>query len=425
MNETGDAEANKAPTPVRVPLPRNVKVLGGASLLNDVASEMIFPLLPVFLLSVLGGNRFYLGLIEGVADSLSSLLKLWSGGRSDRAGRRKGFVLFGYSLAAVARPLIGLTVAPWQLLLIRVGDRLGKGVRTAPRDAVIADSSPPQMRGRAFGFHRAMDHLGAAIGPLVAAGFLWLWPGELRTLFLITVVPGLLVLALLYFGLREPPASASQPPATRLTWTLQPFDGAFRRYLAALVVFTLGNSSDAFLLVRANELGVPAGWLPALWCAFHVVKSTSNFLLGPAVDRFGARRFIFLGWFVYAAVYLAFGLATAAWQAWALFLCYAMFYGFTEPAEKTLVANLAGSERKGLAYGWYNLAVGVTTAPSSLIFGALYQSLGPLAAFGWGAGLALVAGLLLVTVRDPSRPFQPHIAPKQPSTPLPDSSDPS
>ena len=201
-------------------LPRNVKVLGAASLLNDVSSEMMFPLLPTFLITVLGGNRFHLGVIEGLADSAASVLKLWSGGRSDRAGRRKGYVVFGYSLAAVTRPLIGVIVAPWQLFAIRIGDRIGKGVRTSPRDALIADSTNPSMRGRAFGFHRAMDHLGAAIGPVLAAGFLWLWPGDLRTLFLLSVVPGLLVVALLVFALREP--APTGPPKERLWLTLKP-----------------------------------------------------------------------------------------------------------------------------------------------------------------------------------------------------------
>lgn len=307
------------------PLPRNVKVLGVASLLNDIASEMIYPLLPNFLLTVLLGNRFYLGVIEGAADSAASLLKLWSGGRSDQAGRRKGFVLFGYSLASITRPIIGIIVAPWQLFLIRVADRIGKGVRTSPRDALIADATDPSNRGRAFGFHRAMDHLGAAIGPLLAAGFLLLWPDHLRTLFLVTLVPGLLVIGLLIFGLREAPAS--EPPQEKLRLTLQPFDRNFRLYLLALVVFTLGNSSDAFLLVRAGELGVPTVMLPLLWCAFHIVKSSSNLLLGRAVDRFGPRPFIFLGWLVYAGIYLAFALATTAWEAWAFFLAYACFMG--------------------------------------------------------------------------------------------------
>ncbi len=394
MNESTAPAAFRA----RPPLPRNVKVLGGASLLNDIASEMIFPLLPTFLLTVLLGNRFYLGVIEGAADSVASLLKLWSGGRSDQAGRRKGFVLFGYALAAVTRPLIGVIVAPWQLLAVRVGDRIGKGVRTAPRDALIADSTGPSIRGRAFGFHRAMDHLGAALGPLLAAGFLWLWPDHLRLLFLVTVLPGLLVVGLLVFGLRETPTA--EPAKEPLRLTLRPFDRNFRLYLLALVVFTLGNSSDAFLLVRAVELGVPAVLLPVLWGAFHVVKSVGNLLLGRAVDRIGARPFLFLGWLVYAGVYLAFGLATTAWQAWAFFLAYALFYGLTKPAEKTLVASLVGSERKGLAYGWYNCAIGIATLPASLIFGALYQVSGALAAFGWGAALALVAVILLIGVQE-------------------------
>lgn len=383
--------------PSQPSLPRNVKVLGWASLLNDIASEMIFPLLPSFLLTVLGGNRFYLGVIEGAADSVASILKLWAGGRSDQVGR-KGFVLFGYALAAVARPLLAIIIAPWQLFGLRVGDRVGKGVRTSPRDALIADSTDPSIRGRAFGFHRAMDHLGAAIGPLLAAGFLWLWPAELRALFFVTLVPGLFVVGLLVIGLRETPRT--EPPAERVQLTLQPFDGNFRVYLLALVVFTLGNSSDAFLLVRAEELGVPIAALPVLWCAFHVVKSSSNLLMGRAVDRIGPRPLIFVGWFLYASVYLAFAFATTAWEAWALFLAYALFYGFTEPAEKTLVANLVGAERKGLAYGWYNFAIGVATLPASLIFGALYQVYGAPVAFGWGATLAFAAAVLLMGVKE-------------------------
>jgi MFS family permease len=382
-------------------LPRNIKVLGLASLLNDIASEMIFPLLPHFLLTVLHGDRFKLGAIEGAADSIASLLKLWFGSLSDRAGRRKGYVLFGYSLTTFARPLIGVIVAPWQLLALRLGDRFGKGVRTSPRDALIADSTDPSIRGRAFGFHRAMDHLGAAIGPLLASAFLFLWPDQYRPLFLVTVLPGILVVALLIFGLREAPPT--KPPTERLHLTLRPFDGNFRLYLLALVVFTLGNSSDAFLLVRAGELGVPTVALPLLWSAFHVVKSSSNLLLGRAVDRFGPRRFIFLGWFMYAGIYLAFAVATAAWEVWILFLSYALFYGLTEPAEKTLVAELVGSERRGLAYGWYNFAIGIATLPASLIFGALYQAFGPygaLAAFGWGAALAFVAVILLMGVKE-------------------------
>lgn len=380
-------------------LPRNVKILGGVSLLNDVASEAVFPLLPSFLSTISSNAALYLGLIEGAADSAASILKLWSGGWSDRAGRRKGFVLFGYWVTTILRPLLAFITAAWQLLVIRVGDRIGKGVRTSPRDALIADSIDASMRGRAFGFHRAMDHLGAAIGPLLAAAFVWMWPEtkQLRILFFLTILPGLLVVALLYFGLREPPAHKSSRQPLRLT--LQPFDRNFRLYLLSLVVFTLGNSSDAFLLLRAGELGIPTWQLPILWCIFHIAKSAGNLLLGRAVDRFGPRVFLFVGWLVYAAIYLAFALAKTPQAVWLFFLCYALFYDLTEPAEKTLVVQLAGTEHKGLAFGWYNFAIGLAALPSSLIFGALYEYCGALWAFGWGAALALVAVILFAGVR--------------------------
>ena len=380
-------------------LPANVKVLGWASFFNDVASEMIFPLLPQFLLATLGGNRFHLGLIEGLVDTLSSFVKLWAGGWSDRVQSRKPLVVVGYAIAGVARPLIALITAPWQLLGIRMGDRFGKGIRTAPRDALIADSTPPEIRGRAFGFHRGMDHLGAAVGPLLAAAFLWFYPGQLRLLFLMTLLPGLFVLALLVVGLHEKPQATQS--AERVRWTLRPFDSRFRLYLLALVVFTLGNSSDAFLLVRASELGVPTVLLPVLWCGFHVFKSGGNMLAGRAVDVIGPRRMILIGWFVYAVIYVAFGLASAAWEVWVLFCGYAAFYALTEPAEKTLVANLVGKEFRGLAYGWFNCAIGIATLPASLVFGALYARFGALSAFGLGAALSLLASCILTAVSKP------------------------
>lgn len=378
-------------------LPHNVRILGLASLLNDISSEMIFPLLSTFLMTVLGGNRFYLGIIEGAADTVASLMKLWSGGRSDQVRRRKGFVLFGYSVAAIVRPLTAIVITPWQLLAIRLTDRLGKGVRAAPRDALIADATDPSNRGYAFGFNRSMDHLGAAIGPLIATAFLLIWPENYRALFLLSVIPGLSVVLLLIFQLHETPTTS--PPKEKLHLTLAPFDMNFRRYLLALVIFTLGNSSDAFLLVRAAELGVHTQYLPLLWCVFHIVKSSSNLVLGKAVDRFGARPMIYLGWLVYALVYIAFGLATSAWHVWCLFLLYALFYGLTEPSEKTLVTEIVGAENRGLAFGWYNFSMGVALFPASLLFGAIYERFGPLAAFGTGSGLAFVATLLLMGVR--------------------------
>lgn len=382
-------------------LPRNVKVLGFVSLLNDVASEMIFPLLPQFLLKVLHGSEAWLGAIEGAADSFSSLVKLWSGGRSDRGGRRKQFVVFGYALANLVRPLTGLIWLPWQLFAVRIVDRTGKGIRTSPRDALIADSTAPEIRGRAFGFHRALDHLGAAVGPLIAAAFLWFWrdapsdvfEASVRRLFLLTATPGVFLVLLLWLGLREP--ARATPATPRPTLTLKPFDRRFRLYLAALVVFTLANSSDAFLLLRAGELGVAVWMLPILWSVFHVVKSVGNLIGGRLVDRVGPRPMILFGWVYYAGIYLAFALATDEWHVWTLFVAYAIFYAMTEPAEKTLVANLVGPERRGLAYGWFNCAIGVATLPASLMFGVLYQTFGALVAFGGGASLALVAAIML------------------------------
>jgi MFS family permease len=379
------------------PLPGNVKVLGMASLLNDIASEMIFPLLPQFLLTVAGGNRFYLGIMEGLADTVASLLKLWSGSYSDRLGNRKGFVVCGYILAALIRPLTGLATASWHVLSIRTTDRIGKGIRTAPRDALIAESTVPEMRGKAFGFHRGMDHLGAAIGPLLATAFLYFWPNQLRTLFLLTLLPGLSVAALVIWGLREPPSHTT--PAASLPLTFQGFDRRFSRYLLALIIFTLGNSSDAFLLVRAGELGVPLVLLPIMWCAFHSLKSAGNMFAGSLVDRVGPRPMIFAGWTVYAVIYIAFAFATNAWHVWILFLSYALFYALTEPAEKTFVTQLVPTEHKGRAFGWFNFAIGIASLPASVLFGWLYENYGALTAFGSGAVLAALAAVLLIGVQ--------------------------
>lgn len=396
MNTNSDSPPSK--------LPRTVKFLGWASFLNDVASEMIYTQLPHFLINVLGGNKVHLGLIEGTAESAAALIKLWSGARSDRSRQRKGFVVFGYSLAALSRPLTGIITAPWQLFVLRVVDRVGKGIRTSPRDAMIADVTDPSSRGRAFGFHRGMDHLGAALGPLLATGFLTLWPGQLRAMFLASLVPGLAVMLLALF-LRDKPTN---PPSEKSSvLTLAPFDRDFRIFLVALLLFTLGNSSDMFLLVRAGERGISPNLLPVLWCVFHVVKSGGNMLAGRLVDYFGPRILLVIGWMLYAVVYLLFAFVTAAYQIWFLFGLYAIYYSLAEPAEKTLVANLVGPARKGLAFGWFNLIVGVTALPASILFGWLYEQFGAAVAFGSGSGLAVAAILLLFTMPSADRPSRP------------------
>ena len=408
--------------PVDVPakLPRTVRVLGLASLLNDIASEMIFPLLPKFLLVTLGASRAELGLIEGLADTTASVLKLLSGHWSDRLARRKQFVVAGYSLAALSRPLMALCSGTGQILTLRLVDRFGKGIRTAPRDALLADSVAAGERGRAFGFHRAMDHLGAAIGPLWALGFLsWAAPegsssaqveGALRALFGGALLPGLAVVVLVLWGLREPPrlareaslapaadsssGSAAAPPGPSLC------NPPYRRFLLALGLFTLGNSSDAFLLVRAGEVGVPVAQLPLLWCLFHIAKTQGNLWAGRMVDRVGPRPLITMGWLLYLLVYLGFGWADAPWQVWGLFFLYAGFYALTEPAEKTLVTQLTPAAARGSAFGWFHGIMGLAALPASLLFGLLYDRLGPTAAFGTGALLAFTALLVFRTIPD-------------------------
>jgi len=407
-------------------LPRTVRVLGLASLLNDIASEMIFPLLPKFLLVTLGASRAELGLIEGLADTTASVLKLLSGHWSDRLARRKQFVVAGYSLAALSRPVLALCTGAGQILALRLVDRFGKGIRTAPRDALLADSVPPGERGRAFGFHRAMDHLGAAIGPLVALGYLsWAAPegsstaqleGALRTLFGGALLPGVAVVLLVLWGLREParvlaedsptfPADTSPSPAAAPSGP-GVFTPPFRRFLLALGLFTLGNSSDAFLLVRAGEVGVPVAQLPLLWCLFHIAKTQGNLWAGRLVDRVGPRPLITLGWLLYLLVYLGFGWADAPWQVWGLFFLYAGFYALTEPAEKTLVTQLTPAAVRGSAFGWFHGIMGLAALPASLLFGLLYDRLGPTAAFGTGAVLAFAALLVFRTIPG-SRPAAP------------------
>ncbi len=378
-------------------LPRNVWLLSLASLLNDVASEMIYPLLPVFLTVTLGGSKSFLGLIEGVADSTASLLKLWSGHWSDRLGQRRGLIVAGYLLTVVSRPLVGLATVPWHVLATRFADRVGKGVRTAPRDAMIADSTPADQHGQAFGFHRAMDHAGAVIGPALGAWFLFYWPEGTRTLFLLTIVPGILVVALLYFGLREMPRELPETPP--VVMSPRSFGPEFRRYLLATGVFTLGGASDAFLLLRASELGIEIKQIPLLWIGYHIVKSVGNLLCGGLVDRVGARLLLMAGWLLHAVVLVGLALASQPWHVCVAFAAMAVFYALTEPAQRKFVGQLASKDAAGAAFGRFHFVVGITALPASVIFGKLYDVGGATVAFGYAGALSIVAIALLATIR--------------------------
>jgi MFS family permease len=384
----------------RVPLPRTVLALTAVSLLTDASSEMIYPLLPLFLSSVLGASATVLGAIEGAAESVASLLKLGSGVWSDRLTRRKPLVVVGYSIASVLRPLIAVAQTAWQVGAIRVGDRIGKGIRSSPRDALIADAVAPSQRGAAFGLHRAGDHLGAVIGPLLAFGLLQ-WAGvSLRTVFLLAAVPAALSVIVLVMGVREKAVVRRVRDAPRLGIRAG-LDASFWKYLAVLFLFTLGNASDAFLLLRASSLGVAAAHIPLLWAAHHVVKSLANLRGGALSDRLGRRPLIVAGWGVYAVVYLAFAQASSAWHAWALFLMYGVYYGLTEGVEKAFVADLVPDRLRGTAFGWFNFTLGMAALPASLIFGILWDLYGATTAFGVSAVLAGAAAALLMLLVPP------------------------
>jgi MFS family permease len=381
-------------------LPPIVRALALVSLLTDAASEMIYPLLPVFLTTVLGASPAMLGLVEGAAETTAALVKLASGWWSDRARRYTPLVLIGYGIATVTRPFIGVAQSAWQVLSLRVIDRIGKGIRGAPRDALLASSVDASVRGRAFGFHRAADHLGAVIGPIVAWVLLQQLHLELRTVFVLSVIPGVLAVITVLVAVRDPAPRDStialQTPAP--AETLTPLPRRFWAVLGVLLLFTLGNSSDAFLLLRAQQLGVPIALLPILWAVHHLVKSAASVPGGALSDRIGRRTVMLVGWAWYALVYAGFALATNAWQAWALFLGYGLYFGMVEGAEKALIADLSPPERRGTAFGWYNAVMGIAALPASVLLGAIWNARGPAMAFQVGALIAASAVVLGVFV---------------------------
>ncbi len=379
----------------RSPLPPTVVLLGLTSLLTDVGTEMIFPLLPVFLTETLKASPAYLGLVEGAADTVSSLLKLASGVAADLSLRRKPLVLAGYALASVARPFVAIASRPWHVLAVRVTDRVGKGLRSSPRDALIADAAGDHP-GRAFGFHQAMDNVGAVIGPLLATTLIAL-SVPLRSIFWIAAIPGLLA-TLLVARVREPTSrrmaeTAGATPQGGLRVLLA--DRRLVFYLVILALFSLANSSDAFLLLRARSLGLSTAAVPILWSVLNLSKVVWAYLGGDLADRVPRGRLIAAGWLIYALVYLGLAAATAPWHVWLLFVVYGIFYGLTEPVEKALIKELVPERRRGRAYGAYNFVVGVTALPAGLLTGALWRTGGPTLALGTGAALAAIAGGLL------------------------------
>jgi MFS family permease len=370
-----------------------VRSLGLVSLLTDVSSEMIYPLLPAFLTGTLRAGPAFLGVVEGLAETVAAFAKLASGRLSDRLRRRKPLVVAGYSLSALVRPLVALAASPAQVLIVRLLDRVGKGVRGGPRDALVAEVTAAAERGRAFGFQRAMDHAGAAVGPILASGVL-LVTGELRVVFALAAVPGALAVLALVRGVREDPRASGFTPVT--TAAGAPLEPALVRYLAVLALFTLGNSSDAFLLLRAQQAGVPLALVPLLWALHHIVKAGTSTWGGALSDRVGRRPTILFGWGLYALTYAGFAIADAPPAVVGLFVAYGLFHATTEGAERALVADLAGAASRGRAFGMFHAVTGAVLLPASLLTGLLWQRFGAGAALLTGAALAGLAALGLL-----------------------------
>ncbi len=415
---------------LKASLPRNVLVLGLVSFLTDASSEMMMWTVPFFI-AILGGGAVWVGVVEGLRESLSSLLKLASGWFSDMIGRRKVLVALGYGISTVVKPMLALAAAPWHVLGLLGLERVGKGVRTAPRDALIAGVIDEENRGKAFSFHRMMDHGGAVVGLLAGVVLVALLfpyykslgdkePADVfRLMYLIAAVPAALAVVAIVVLVRE---KRAETKGVTLDFRAG-YEKRFWWFLGALLLFALGNSSDMFLVVRAGQLiGYPlqfteaqraqmaGSWdfpwqLPLMLLVLSLAKMVFSLPGGFVADKLGRARTLAVGWVVYAGVYVAFGLATQAWHAWALFVAYGLFYGFTEGVEKAVVADLVRPEVRGAAYGLYAFADGIAKFPASLLLGILYQTYGPAVAFGFGGACAGVAavGLLVLAARQPGK----------------------
>jgi Arabinose efflux permease len=391
----------QVPEKQRIRLSSQVIFLGLAALLNDVSSEIIYPLLPIFLTSVLGGTAFIVGMIEGSAEAVSAFLKLAAGAWSDRLPTRKPMIVGGYLLAAVSRG--ALTIAGhWPTVLgARLVDRVGKGIRSAPRDAMITDVTPVEIRGRAFGFHRAMDHTGAVIGPLIAFACLS-WLGvPLRALFLIATVPALVGVVVLLFLLKESPREIR--PRGEAHESREPLTPRFWSAIGAIALFYLANSTDAFLILQAHAAGVTTAMLPLLWAAHHVLKSLLSTHGGGLSDRISRPVMLFVGWMMYAAIYFAFPFAKSLVWFFVLFILYALPFTLTEGTERAWISDLVPAESRGRSFGIYYLTVGVFTLGGSVLFGLLWEKVSQRAAFHTGAVIAIVAAISVVVQKQKTR----------------------
>jgi MFS family permease len=377
-----------------------VRALGVVSLLADVSSEMVYPVNPVFITKVLGAPPWVIGIIEGLAESTASILKLYSGWLSDRFRKRKPFAVAGYALGAIGKPLMGVSTLWEHVLGARFLDRLGKGLRTAPRDALITENCPQQQRGRAFGFHRTMDTTGAVLGPLIGFAFLQIWddPRQLRWIYTVAFIPGLLAVLVLWRYVREDAPEVAVPKVTERpalpSWrALSP---AYRQYLLIVALFSVGNSSDAFLLLRAGSVGVQPHHLLLLYALFNTVEAMLGYTVGRHSDRIGRRPLVALGYVVFAIVYLGFAVASHPAAIWGLFLLYGLYYTLTQGVQRALAADLSHADKRGTEIGAFHMVIGVLAFPASVIAGQLYDRVSPAAPFYLGAATAALSAVLML-----------------------------
>ena len=374
---------------------KNVFVAGLVSFFMDVSSEMIYPLVPLFLANVFGVNKSVIGLIEGIAESTASLLKVFSGWFSDRIGNRKWLMAAGYGISTLSRPIVALATGWQHVMGSRFIDRFGKGVRTAPRDAIIAESSEKTHLGRAFGFHRSMDTMGGVVGPAIAFFLLGMFSNNYRWVFWLSIIPGAIAVLLIIFCITEMkkiPLLHSDKPKL----TLKHFDWRFKFFVIIAALFAIGNSSDVFLILRAQQVGVPTVMIPVVYLLFNLVYSLSSIPAGIAADRFGKKRVILLGFILFAVLYYGFAIAKDVTAIWVLFCVYGLFMGLTEGVQKAFLATLIPPDFKATAFGVYNTAVGLAMFPASLIGGWLWDKVSPASTFYYGAITASLSAVLFL-----------------------------
>ncbi len=389
-------------------LHRNVFVLGWVSFFNDLSGEIVAPLIPFFITEALGAGTVFLGLVEGLADFMASILQLFSGWLSDRVRRRKELAVGGYSVSGLARGLLALVTAPWQALVAWFFNQVGRGIRSAPRDALLADSTTAANRGRSFGYQQAMDNFGAMAGALIAALLLFTVTKSYRVIFALAFLPVALVILLMATGVDEAHlGQTSEQGDVALRLSLKPFDKRFKVFLLAILIFTLGNSSDVFILLAARQNGsFSLASVSLLWALLHVVRALANFRGGVISDRVGRKRVIMLGWLIYVIAYTGFALARFSAWFWVLLFLYGFYY-ISEATAQALVTDLVEARLRGIAFGIYNFTVSIALLPASLLMGLLWAKAGPRYAFLFGAGMALIAMIILSFIPLVSRASEP------------------